>query len=198
MLSSKSFPSFHSQPWMCHCLLGILICPRVADGSRISVTGGFQQSFSGSAHIPGGPAAHEWWERVYEYVRPLPLRCNSTEVCSTPCPHTCPWWEVPRACYTADWTAHLCRLLAHPWSKPPPPSYRVEGNFQVNCVFVLSLFRRVWLFVTLWTIDCQDPLSMEFSRQEYWRGFPFPFPGRLLAFKSSSWFLLLGSLKILS
>lgn len=55
MLSSKSFLSFPSRPWMCHCLLGILIRPPVADGSCISVTGGFQQSFSGSAHIPGGP-----------------------------------------------------------------------------------------------------------------------------------------------
>ena len=29
-------------------------------------------------------------------------------------------------------------------------------------------------FVTTWTIDCQAPLSMEFSRQEYWSGLPFP------------------------
>ena len=26
-------------------------------------------------------------------------------------------------------------------------------------------------------IDCQAPLSMEFSRQEYWSGLPFPLPG---------------------
>ena len=29
---------------------------------------------------------------------------------------------------------------------------------------------------TLWTIACQAPLSMEFSRQEYWSGLPFPSP----------------------
>ena len=34
-------------------------------------------------------------------------------------------------------------------------------------------------FVTLWTIACQDPLSMGFSRQEYWSRFPFPPPGDL-------------------
>ena len=34
--------------------------------------------------------------------------------------------------------------------------------------------------VTLWTIACQAPLSMEFSRQEYWSGLPFPSPGNLL------------------
>ena len=31
----------------------------------------------------------------------------------------------------------------------------------------------------LWTIACQAPLSMEFSKQEYWSGLPFPSPGYL-------------------
>ena len=31
--------------------------------------------------------------------------------------------------------------------------------------------------VTPWTIACQAPLSMGFSRQEYWSGLPFPSPG---------------------
>ena len=33
--------------------------------------------------------------------------------------------------------------------------------------------------VTFWTVPHQDPLSMEFSRQEYWSGLPFPSPGDL-------------------
>ena len=33
--------------------------------------------------------------------------------------------------------------------------------------------------VTLWTIVLQAPLSMGFSRQEYWSGLPFPSPGDL-------------------
>ena len=32
---------------------------------------------------------------------------------------------------------------------------------------------RVWLFVTLWTLGHQAPLSMEFFRQEYWSRLPF-------------------------
>ena len=32
-------------------------------------------------------------------------------------------------------------------------------------------------FVTPWTVTCQAPLFMGFSRQEYWRGLPFPSPG---------------------
>ena len=33
---------------------------------------------------------------------------------------------------------------------------------------MLSHFSCVWLFVTLWTVACQTPLSMGFSRQEHW------------------------------
>ena len=32
---------------------------------------------------------------------------------------------------------------------------------------------------TLWTIACQDPLSLEFSKQEYWSGLPFSSPRNL-------------------
>ena len=37
----------------------------------------------------------------------------------------------------------------------------------------------VCLFVTPWTVACQSPLSLEFSRQEYWSGLSFPFRGDL-------------------
>ena len=36
---------------------------------------------------------------------------------------------------------------------------------------------RVWLSVIPWTVARQAPLSVEFSRQEYWSGLPFPFLG---------------------
>ena len=39
-----------------------------------------------------------------------------------------------------------------------------------------QLFSCVWLFATPWIIACQALLSMEFSRQEYWSGMPFPPP----------------------
>ena len=45
---------------------------------------------------------------------------------------------------------------------------------------VLSRFSCVWLFVTLWTVAHQAPLSMGFYRQEYWSGLPYPPPGDLL------------------
>ena len=34
-------------------------------------------------------------------------------------------------------------------------------------------------FATSWTVACQIPLLMEFSRQEYGSGYPFPSPGDL-------------------
>ena len=38
----------------------------------------------------------------------------------------------------------------------------------------------VWPFVTPWTVACQAPLTMEFSRQEYWSGLPFLLQGIFL------------------
>ena len=41
----------------------------------------------------------------------------------------------------------------------------------------VKLFSRVQLFATPWTAAYQDPPSKGFSRQEYWSGLPFPYPG---------------------
>ena len=46
-------------------------------------------------------------------------------------------------------------------------------------VWVLSRFSHVRLFATLWSAAHQSPLSMGFSRQEYWTGLPRPPPGDL-------------------
>ena len=43
--------------------------------------------------------------------------------------------------------------------------------------WVLSHFSRVRLCATPWTVACQAPLSMGFSRQEYWSRLPCPPPG---------------------
>ena len=48
-----------------------------------------------------------------------------------------------------------------------------EGESEVKSL------SRVGLFGTPWTIAHQAPPSMEFSRQEYWSGLPFPSPGDL-------------------
>ena len=43
----------------------------------------------------------------------------------------------------------------------------------------MKLLSHVLLFVIPWTVAYQAPPSMEFSRQEYWSGLPFPSPGDL-------------------
>ena len=49
------------------------------------------------------------------------------------------------------------------------------GIFDVNCWSLIH----VQLFVTPWTVAHQAPLSMEFSRQEYWSGLPLLSPGAI-------------------
>ena len=45
------------------------------------------------------------------------------------------------------------------------------------CACMLNCFSYVGLFVSLLTVACQAPLSMGFSRPEYWRGLPCSPPG---------------------
>ena len=48
------------------------------------------------------------------------------------------------------------------------------------CYVPASRFSHVQLFATQWTVAHQAPLSMGFSRQEYWNGLPCSPPGDLL------------------
>ena len=46
-----------------------------------------------------------------------------------------------------------------------------------SCVYVYACpLSSIQLFATPWTVAFQAPLSMGFSRQEYWSGLPFPSP----------------------
>ena len=53
----------------------------------------------------------------------------------------------------------------------------IRDNFY--CGKICAVLSHVWIFGTLWTIARQTPLSMGFSRQEYWSGLPCPPPGDL-------------------
>ena len=55
---------------------------------------------------------------------------------------------------------------------------KISAPFNVHAC-VLSRFSRVWLFVTLCNVAPQAPLSMGFSRQEYWSGLLCPPAGDL-------------------
>ena len=60
-----------------------------------------------------------------------------------------------------------------------PVSTCLNLPFLSSFACLLSHFRRVQFFATLWTVAHHAPLSMGFSRQECWRGFPWPPPGDL-------------------
>ena len=64
--------------------------------------------------------------------------------------------------------------LPHPWDSPGKNT-GVGYHFLLQCVKVKSL-SRVRLFETPWTAAYQAPLSMGFSRQEYWSGVLSPSP----------------------
>ena len=78
--------------------------------------------------------------------------------------------EVPQ-----DPSQHWTGILTFPHLHPNPISHCLS-LLVVPCAQSLS---RVQLFVTLWTVACQAPLSLGFSRQEYWSGLPFSPPGDL-------------------
>ena len=52
---------------------------------------------------------------------------------------------------------------------------RCCGGWKWKC----QSLSHVRFFATPWTVTCQALLSMRFSRQQYWSGFPFPSPGDL-------------------
>ena len=46
-------------------------------------------------------------------------------------------------------------------------------------IYSVCMLSSVWLFETSWIVAHQAPLTMEFSKQGYWSGLPFPPPGDL-------------------
>ena len=59
-----------------------------------------------------------------------------------------------------------------------PATFLLCGLARLHCD-VMCVLSHIRLFATPWTVARQAPLSMEFSRQEYWNGLPFPSPGDL-------------------
>ena len=53
-------------------------------------------------------------------------------------------------------------------------SFPSKGQAPFNFLAAVKSLCRVQLFMTLWAVAYQAPLSMGFSRQEYWSGLPFP------------------------
>ena len=78
--------------------------------------------------------------------------------------------------------AQSCRTLSDPMDCSPSGS-SIPGIFQARVLeWAAIAFSDKYIYIsyiymtlaTQWTIACQAPPSMGFSRQEYWSGLPFP------------------------
>ena len=102
------------------------------------------------------------------------------EFCS---PH---WGFTLKKCSVNMWKTVLCSLeTAQTWGSWSAShlTFRCICHFSASTsaprphppwVSMLSLFSHVWLCVTPRTIACKAPLSLGFSKQEYWGGLPCP------------------------
>ena len=67
--------------------------------------------------------------------------------------------------------------MGNPLEKVLPPCLSTTSQDVIASVNISArALSHVRLFVTPWTVTCQAPLSIEFSRQEYWSGLPCPSP----------------------
>ena len=93
------------------------------------------------------------------------------------------WWESNKNRFYSG-------NIAIMWTRPQCGTCSIPNKTKIKWEFtskeqggghacVLSRFSRVGVFVTLWTVVHQAPLSMGFSRQECWSGLSFPPPGDL-------------------
>ena len=91
-----------------------------------------------------------------------PCVCSNRSVCSQ-------WRHFPEPGNKAVFTqGHCLPYLPH-----------LQGQAACFILKYVCVLCCVCFLVTPWTVVHQAPLSMEFSRQECWRGLPFPSPGDL-------------------
>ena len=83
------------------------------------------------------------------------------------------WWDSKFAVFLSAllllllYHLHLENFILSADYDPEHDVYISGWEQRLEAVRVLS---PVWLLVTPWTVACQAPLSVEFSRQEYWSG----------------------------
>ena len=76
---------------------------------------------------------------------------------------------------------HIMGITALLLPKSWLASEKTEMNSESNHVGggIALVAKLCWTLATPWTVARQAPLSVGFSRQEYWIGLPFPSPGNL-------------------
>ena len=81
-------------------------------------------------------------------------------------PDSCEWYKDHlKDIMKINWKELRCLITS--WKRKKEWMNERKKEKSLSCV---------WLFATPWTVAHQAPPSMEFSRQEYWSGLPFPSP----------------------
>ena len=162
-------------PLQCSCLGN----PRDRGVWRVAVSGVAQSRTrlkwlsSSSSSIIGNVQSKVWFERTYSKILQMRLYhmiliLNKSMLCYAKSLQSCPT---------------LCDLIDN-----SPPGFPVPGILQARTLEWVAIsfsnawewkekvksFSRVQLLPTPWTAAYQAPLSMGFSRQEYWSGVPLP------------------------
>ena len=111
---------------------------------------------------------------------PFSLACESLEVRDYCHPHRClryiiesdSWWVLSK---------YLLKEQMDGWMDGWMDTVVGWDSRKLSCLLFMcvSCSGMFWLFTTLQTVACQAPLSMEFSKQEYWSESPFHSSGNL-------------------
>ena len=125
------------------------------------------------AFFLGAPIRQCWLQAVPQWLRRPPTFSHPLPLHNRPTPHL---QDAPAQCW--PWpTGQTQRCHPHQEASglggtvPAAP----PAKWALLCVRAVSSV--VSDSAALWTVACQVPLSLEFSKQEYWRGLPFPSPG---------------------
>ena len=101
--------------------------------------------------------------------RPLAVPTAQAGAATVTCLHSCPGGSPlrdPSSSVLPSWTIKQLVLLYFGQA-----CRRSRGfTFCAVLYLLICMLSRAQLFVTPWTVACQAPLSMDFSKQEYWSG----------------------------
>ena len=120
------------------------------------------------------PAIQETWVLFLDWEDPL---TNKMAIHSSIL-----FWRIPWREESGGLQSMGSKRVRHDWATNTFISGGAQKNMKkvrVYMLLLLSHFSHVRLSATPWAIAHQIPLSMEFSRQEYWSGLPFSSPGNL-------------------
>ena len=124
-------------------------------------------------------------EILPRYLESMVLSEMSDRERQTLCDFTHMWNIKYKQNKGTDQIKHNTEVQGREWWLPEGRGRggRVEWVKRVNCMVVMSSSGLVatscMILATAWTVTHQAPLSMGFSRQEYWNGLPFPSSGDL-------------------